>query len=188
MRFMNDFQGNYTCVASNAFRMKKQTFYLSETLAAPETTTGETPSTVARRPNVRRRGQHHQQRPLKNILSNNKVPGSAGNSTRDDEASKTNVRQAIEERNKLAAVAAAGVNNATRPPSQPAAVAKQRGGAEPGNRSPATAIDSRPQQLLPRIPPEILVAPPGDDDEESAGNGSGNGGAADEGADDDYGR
>jgi len=29
MRFMSDFQGNYTCVASNAFRMKKQTFYLS---------------------------------------------------------------------------------------------------------------------------------------------------------------
>jgi len=29
MRFQSDFQGNYTCVASNAFRMKKQTFYLS---------------------------------------------------------------------------------------------------------------------------------------------------------------
>jgi len=29
MKFQSDFQGNYTCVASNAFRMKKQTFYLS---------------------------------------------------------------------------------------------------------------------------------------------------------------
>ena len=29
MRFLSEFQGNYTCVASNAFRMKKQTFYLS---------------------------------------------------------------------------------------------------------------------------------------------------------------
>ena len=29
MTFMPRFQGNYTCVASNVFRMKKQTFYVN---------------------------------------------------------------------------------------------------------------------------------------------------------------
>jgi len=29
MAFLPRFQGNYTCVASNVFRMKKQTFYIN---------------------------------------------------------------------------------------------------------------------------------------------------------------
>ena len=29
MAFLPRFQGNYTCVASNVFRMKKQTFYVN---------------------------------------------------------------------------------------------------------------------------------------------------------------
>lgn len=46
MRFLTDFQGNYTCVASNAFRMKKQTFRLTVEQVPDRTTTTSNPTTT----------------------------------------------------------------------------------------------------------------------------------------------
>lgn len=89
MRFMTDFQGNYTCVASNAFRMKKQTFQLTtEQLPDEKTTTTTAAATVPPKGASSAVGG-------KAVLNNNVI--SVGDSKKAKSEEKTNMKT-LEER------------------------------------------------------------------------------------------
>lgn len=129
MRFLSEFQGNYTCVASNAFRMKKQTFYLSESpLTIPEVTS----QTRGRRGRGGRRSGRRRGRKRKN-----EIPGSE--TAPSGAESKTSLRQAIEQQQQEQRHQSARAETTTasgeerRPPWLPVPTGNEPSAAPPGD-------------------------------------------------------
>jgi len=162
----------------------------TETLSVPDTLS--TDATPARVRNNRRRGGGSSgtsspggagRPPLRNnIPASNTLPTVNNRNPSAGDESKTHIRQANEERNKLLSAVAADNSTARLPSSRQRApqptVATGIQSPPPGVATVAAGVptaEKRPQPPLPRLPPEI-AAPPGDDEEDdSAGKASGNG-------------